>query len=125
MVNEAMPKDWLIHDVKVIPYDSINNANNWQDVNPEDGVFIIQCCRVDSNDALVSLTEGTGGDVTAEQGTYTLFIDAVNSYPLDRLPQLNDVVNWTDGYSNFNATVKSITTGYSDNGVNHWEVVLQ
>jgi hypothetical protein len=124
MVDETMPMHWLIHDVKVTPASAIRTANDWQDVNEDDAAFIIQHCRIDSNDALVSVTEGMGGTVSAIQGTYTLFIDAVNSYPLDTLPQVNDIVEWSDGYSSFKTAVKSISSMYSDSEINHWEVAL-
>lgn len=122
MVDESLPKSWLIHEVKVTP--PLDGPNGWQDSHEDDG-FIIHHCRVDSNDAITTITEGTGGTATAVQGTYTLYIDAKNSYPLDRLPAVNDQVTWSDGYSNFSAMVMSVASLYNDTGINHWEVGMQ
>ena len=123
MVDESLPKSWLIHEVKVTP--PSDGPNGWSGNNEDNDGFIIQYCRVDSNDAITTITEGTGGTATAVQGTYTLYIDAKHSYPLDRLPAVNDQVTWSDGYSNFSSVVMSVESLYSDTGINHWEVVMQ
>ncbi|NKZ16071.1 putative minor capsid protein [Pediococcus acidilactici] len=120
-----MPLEWLIHDVKITPANAINDANNWQDVDADTDSYTISQCRVDSNKGLASITEGTAGTVTAIQGTYTLYIDAEHSFPLDKIPNNGDLVEWSDGYSDFSANVQAVSSLYSDNGINHWEVTLQ
>ncbi|MBM6602828.1 putative minor capsid protein [Pediococcus acidilactici] len=125
MIDESMPLEWMIHDVKITPANAINDANKWQDVDADTDSYTISQCRVDSNKGLTSITEGTAGTVTAIQGTYTLYIDAKHSFPLDKIPNNGDLVEWSDGYSDFSASVQAVSSLYSDNGINHWEVTLQ
>lgn len=124
MMDESLPLSWLIHDVTVVPKESQKRVDDWEYKKPDDKFFVLSHCRVDSDHSIASIPEGTAGNVNVIQGNYTLFIDAVHSSPLDRLPKEDDKVQWSDGFSNFEAVVKQVKSLYSDNGINHWEVIL-
>lgn len=123
---DAIPLELLGDSIKVLPAQPSKEADDsWStdDTSTDGDSYVIDRVRVDPAAGVQVDSVGNGSSVTTITGNYMLFVDAVNSAPLDKLPAVNDhvVVNSTGQ----KLLVKSFDPIYDfGTHIHHWEGVL-
>ncbi|MGV0167172.1 putative minor capsid protein [Furfurilactobacillus sp. WILCCON 0119] len=123
---DAIPLELLSDSIKVLPDEPDKDKDDsWSDGDSTaaDTSYTIDHVRVDPAAGVSVQSVGSGTTVTTITGNYMLFVDAANSTPLARLPNVNDhVVVSSTGQK---LLVKSFDPTYDfGNHIHHWEGVL-
>lgn len=123
---DAIPLELLLDSIKVLPdQPDKDKDDSWSDEDStvDDISYLINHIRVDPATGVSVQSVGGGATVTTITGNYMLFVDAVNSAPLQQLPQVNDhVVVSSTGQK---LLVKSFDPIYDfGTHVHHWEGML-
>lgn len=124
---EPFPLELLDDSIKVKQFDSQKSKeNSWGTDSSEDNStgYTINHVRIEPATSVSVQSVGGNASTQVVTGAYNLFVDAVNSTPLDTLPRINDKV--TVQSTQRSLIVKSFDPIYDfGTHVHHWEGVLQ
>lgn len=124
---EPIPLELLDDSIKVTVFDKqAAKAGSWGKSSNADSTanYTINHVRVEPATAVSVQSVGGNASVQSLTGSYTLFVDSVNSTPLDVLPKIDDRVKVQSTQQAL--IVKSFDPIYDfGTHIHHWEGVLQ
>lgn len=124
---EPIPLELLDDSIKVTVFDKQTaKTGSWGKSSNDDSPasYTINHVRVEPATAVSIQSVGGNASVQSLIGSYTLFVDNVNSTPLDVLPKIDDRVKVQSTQQAL--IVKSFNPIYDfGTHIHHWEGVLQ
>lgn len=127
MAMEPIPLELLDDSIKVTVFDKQKaKTGSWGKNSNDDSTanYTINHVRVEPATAVSVQSVGGNTSVQSLIGSYTLFVDSLNSTPLDVLPKIDDRVKVQSTQQTL--VVKSFDPIYDfDTHIHHWEGVLQ
>lgn len=124
---EPIPLELLDDSIEVTIFDKQKaKADSWGKSSNDDSATTYTISHVRLEPATAVSVQSVGGNASVQSltGSYTLFVDNVNSTPLDVLPKIDDRVKVQSTQQTL--IVKSFDPIYDfGTHIHHWEGVLQ